>query len=164
LLDRIVDGAHRFASADEILKSAVLKELLPHRLPGGFFGSCAKEVDQSQSKFRDVDRATKMRVGASFEGLFFDRASARAAERDEDELTVKPAQFVQDRKAAVGSLIVAISSIDIEQNGLDMRFARPAGEVLVGLSKHDLKPGHQLWTQVFDELIVYGDNAHDGEA
>jgi hypothetical protein len=114
LLDGIVDGPHRFASADEILESAVLKGLLPHILPGGFLASCAKEVNQSQSKLRDVNRATKVGIGASFERLFFDRASARTAERDEYELTVKPAQFVEDRKAAVGALIGAIASIDIE--------------------------------------------------
>jgi hypothetical protein len=27
-----------------------------------------------------------------------------------------------------------------------------------------LKPGHEFWTQILDELIVYGDNAHHGEA
>ena len=113
LLDGIVDGAHRFASADEILESAVLKGLLPHGLAGGFLASRAKEVNQSQPKLRDVDRATKVRVGTRFEGLFFDRASARAAERDEDELTVKSAQFVEDRKATVGALIVAIAGINI---------------------------------------------------
>ena len=91
LLDGIVDGTHRFASADEILESAVFKGLLPYVLPGGFLASCAKEVNQSQPKLRDVDRATKVRVGARFERLFFDRASSRAAERDEYELTVKPA-------------------------------------------------------------------------
>jgi hypothetical protein len=103
-------------------------------------------------------------VGASFECLFFDRASARAAERDEYELTVKPTQFVKDRKAAVGAPIVAVAGIDIEQNCLDVGFARPAGKILVGLSKYNLKPGHEFRAQVLDELIVHGDNAHDGEA
>jgi hypothetical protein len=83
-------------------------------LPGGFLASCAKEVNQSQSKLRDVDGTSKVRVGACFECLFLDRASARAAERDEYELTVEPAQFVEDREAAVGALVVAIASIDIE--------------------------------------------------
>ena len=114
LLDGVVDGTHRFASADEILESAVLKGLLPHILPGGFLASCAKEVNQSQSQLRDVDRATKVDIGTSFQRLFFDRAGARTAERDEYELAIKPAQFVEDRKAAVGAFIVAIAGIDIE--------------------------------------------------
>jgi hypothetical protein len=44
LLNGIVDGPHRVASANEILESTVLKCLLPHKLPGGFLASCAKQV------------------------------------------------------------------------------------------------------------------------
>ena len=128
LLDGVVDGAHGLADADEVLEAAVLEGLLAHVLASGFFGAGAEEIGEGETEFGDVDGAAEVGVGAGFEGLLFDGAGAGAAEGDENEVGVELAEFVEDGKAAVGGVVVGV---DVEDDGFDVGFAGPAGEVVV---------------------------------
>jgi hypothetical protein len=160
LLDGVVYVAHGLAGADEVLKAAVHEGLAAHVLASGFFVAGAEETDEGEAQFGDVYGAAKVSVGAGFEGLFFDGAGARAAERDESEIVVELTEFVEDGKAAVGVLVVGV---DVEQDGDDVGLACPAGEVVIVFAEDDLKPGHQFRKEVCYELLVSSDDADDWE-
>lgn len=141
LLDCVVDGAHGVADTDEVLEAAVLEGLLAHDLASGFLGAGAKEISEGEAELGDVDGAAKVGVGAGFEGLLFEGAGAGAAEGEKDEVGVEFAQLVEDGKAAARSLAVGV---DVEDDGFDVRFAGPAGQVVVSGAEDELEPGDQL--------------------
>lgn len=158
LLDGVVDGAHGLADADEVLEAAALVGLAAKLLARGLLGAGAKEVGEGEAEFGDVDGAAEVRVSAGFESLLFYGAGAGGADREDDEFGVELAKLVEDGKAAEGRVAIGV---DIDDDGLDVGFASPAGEVVVGGTKDDLKPGNEFGEEFVDEVSVRGDGADD---
>ena len=163
LLDRVIDTAHGFAGADKVLEAAALLGVTPHLVADSVVAALAQGIGEGEAQLGDVDGAAEVEIGAGLEGLLFDRAGAGAAERDEDEVVIELAQFAQNREAAVPLVRVVGLGVDVEEDGDDVGFACPAGEVGEVFAQHDLEPWDQFGDQLIEKLLIGRHDADDGK-
>ena len=156
LLNGVVDQPHRLAGAYKTLEAAGFERLLPHALASRLFAAAAHNLGQGHAELSHIDGSTEMSVGPGVERLFFNRAGAAAAERDQRQGAVKAAQLVQDGQPTVGFFPFGIN---VEQNRRDARFACPARQAVKAIEKDHLEPGLELGSQQGMKFFVRGYDA-----